>query len=96
MPETLQELLTQRQALDDRIAQQKPQAVAEIKVRMATLGVTLTDLAEPRRSTVGRPVPPKFRSPTDPNQTWSGRGLRPKWMEALLATGVTMREMEIR
>lgn len=95
--ETLQELLTQRQSLDDRIAQQKPQAVAEIKVRMAALGVTLSDLAEPRRSVAaGRVVPAKYRSPANPTQTWSGRGLRPKWMQALLAEGVTLREMEIK
>lgn len=25
-------------------------------------------------------VPPKYRNPTDPSQTWSGRGRTPKWV----------------
>ena len=27
------------------------------------------------------PVPPKYRNPKDPKQTWSGRGRTPKWVQ---------------
>jgi DNA-binding protein H-NS len=31
-------------------------------------------------------VPPKYRNPNEPSETWSGRGKRPRWLtEALLA-----------
>jgi DNA-binding protein H-NS len=28
----------------------------------------------------GQKLPPKFRDPKNPNNTWAGRGMRPKWM----------------
>lgn len=30
-------------------------------------------------------VAPKYRNPDDPDTTWSGRGRKPKWVEAHLA-----------
>jgi DNA-binding protein H-NS len=31
-------------------------------------------------------VPPKYRNPKDPSETWTGRGKRPRWLaQALLA-----------
>lgn len=35
----------------------------------------------------GRSVPPKYRNPGDPNQTWSGRGKRPRWFVDALNKG---------
>jgi DNA-binding protein H-NS len=32
-------------------------------------------------------VPAKYRNPSDPNQTWSGRGLMPHWLKALKENG---------
>lgn len=32
-------------------------------------------------------VEPKFRNPENPEQTWSGRGRAPKWMQAHLDAG---------
>ncbi|SMH48941.1 H-NS family nucleoid-associated regulatory protein [Maritimibacter sp. HL-12] len=32
-------------------------------------------------------VAPKYRNPNDPEQTWTGRGRAPKWVEAHLAAG---------
>lgn len=40
-----------------------------------------------RRSTAGRKVPPKYRNPANPDETWSGRGKQPRWMVALIAKG---------
>jgi DNA-binding protein H-NS len=33
----------------------------------------------------GRKVPPKYRGPK--GETWSGRGLRPRWLSAALKSG---------
>jgi DNA-binding protein H-NS len=42
--------------------------------------------AKPRKSKAsGVPVAAKFRGPN--GETWSGRGLTPKWLSALIATG---------
>ncbi|MCK9919359.1 H-NS histone family protein [Microbacteriaceae bacterium K1510] len=41
-------------------------------------------------------VPPQFRNPDNLSETWSGRGLRPRWMVAALAAGRTIEELMIR
>jgi DNA-binding protein H-NS len=44
-------------------------------------------------SNVGRrrghrgPVPPKYRNPKDPSETWAGRGLQPRWLKAAIKSG---------
>ncbi len=49
------------------------------------------------RSTLrGQPVPPKYRNPDDPTQTWAGRGHKPRWMADALAAGRTLDDFLIR
>ena len=46
-----------------------------------------------------RPYPtvnPKFRNPARPDQTWSGRGKRPRWLTELLNAGLSIRDFQIR
>ena len=40
-------------------------------------------------------VPPKYRNPENPGETWTGRGRRPKWVEAALANGKSLKSLEI-
>lgn len=40
-------------------------------------------------------VKPKYRNPNDPTQTWAGRGVKPRWMQALLAQGASMEDFRI-
>lgn len=40
-----------------------------------------------RRSTKGSTVPPKYRNPENPAETWSGRGKHPRWMASAIAGG---------
>ena len=45
-----------------------------------------------------RPYPkvePKYRNPTNPLETWSGRGKMPRWVVELLATGANLDELRI-
>jgi DNA-binding protein H-NS len=45
-------------------------------------------VATPRRSTTkGSKVPPKYRNPDNPTETWSGRGQHPRWMSTQIAAG---------
>jgi len=46
------------------------------------------------KSTKGVVVPPKYRGPN--GETWSGRGLMPRWMAALVAQGRQKDEFAIR
>jgi DNA-binding protein H-NS len=47
------------------------------------------------RSKGGRTVAPKYRHPADPAQTWSGRGKRPRWVQAHLDAGNTLESLAI-
>jgi DNA-binding protein H-NS len=35
----------------------------------------------------GKKVAPKYRNPANPDQTWTGRGVSPSWVQALKAAG---------
>ncbi|WNL45369.1 H-NS histone family protein [Dyella sp. BiH032] len=40
-------------------------------------------------------VPPKYRNPADPEQTWSGRGKRPRWFNDALKAGKKEKDLAI-
>ena len=41
-------------------------------------------------------VAPKYRNPKNKEQTWTGRGRKPKWVEELLNKGKKMTSVEIK
>ena len=93
---TLQELIAQRDALEKQIEEQthaqRNEAIEKIKSLMQEAGVTLVDLGGREskgqsRTTAksGNKVAPKYRD--DSGNTWSGRGLAPKWLTAAMAQG---------
>ena len=65
----------------------------EIKAKMAAFGITIDDLNGGGKTRVrkagaaksGNPAPAKYRGPN--GETWSGRGLMPRWLAALVAQG---------
>lgn len=83
--------LLQKQAEEIK-AQEFNNAVADIKAKMAAFGITVADLQDGkgrgRKVTVaktGTPAPIKYRGPN--GETWSGRGLMPRWLSAQVAAG---------
>jgi DNA-binding protein H-NS len=42
-----------------------------------------------------RGVSPKYRNPDNPEETWAGRGRKPKWVEEKLATGSSLDDLLI-
>lgn len=49
-----------------------------------------------KTATAGRKVPPKYRNPDNPEQTWTGRGRSPLWFAALIESGKTREDLLIR
>jgi DNA-binding protein H-NS len=43
--------------------------------------------AAKKGSLAGKKVAPKYRNPANPEQTWTGRGVSPTWVQALKAAG---------
>ena len=99
----LQELLAQRAELDAKIKAladtERANAIAKIKTILQENGLTLADLgsspkaAEKPKSEGTKKVAAKYRDSA--GNTWSGRGLQPKWLKAALATGKTLGDFAI-
>jgi DNA-binding protein H-NS len=101
---SIQELLQQREELERQIRQaqesSRAEAIATIKQLMAENGLTVQDLAAtPGRGakSAGRTgtVAPKYRDPAS-GKTWTGRGLKPKWVTEALESGKTLDDLAIR
>lgn len=41
-------------------------------------------------------VPPKYRNPANPKETWTGRGKQPLWLAAMVKKGKKVEEFLIR
>jgi DNA-binding protein H-NS len=99
---TLQDLLAQRAALEQEIeATQKRErndALGKVRSLMAEYGLTVADLAGKTSvkpsSTSGNKVAAKYRNVAT-GDSWSGRGLKPKWLTAALATGKQLSDFAV-
>jgi DNA-binding protein H-NS len=99
---SLKELLAQKEVLEREIENTKKQAraeaVAKVRALMAEYGLTPTDIgAKGAAKSAGRSggkVAAKYRNPAT-GDTWSGRGLQPKWLKAALASGRRIEEFVI-
>ena len=43
--------------------------------------------AKKRGALAGKKIAPKYRNPANPEQTWTGRGVSPAWVQALKTEG---------
>ncbi len=89
----LQELIAQREALERQIEQtlkqDRGEAIEKVRALMAEYGLTVADLgknASKSGASKGNKVAAKYRNAAT-GDTWSGRGLQPKWLKAALAAG---------
>jgi DNA-binding protein H-NS len=101
MTASLSELIEQKEALERQIrhAQENARAEALAKARalMSEHGLTLADLTLPpsrKGMNAGAKVAPKYRDPTS-GATWSGRGLKPRWLTSALEAGRSLEEFAI-
>jgi DNA-binding protein H-NS len=101
----LGELLAQRAALEKQIAEaqrtQRADAISQIKTLMSEYGLTLADIGAKQAAPVAAPakkvkakVAAKYRNAAT-GETWSGRGLKPKWLTAAIANGKTVADFAI-
>jgi len=75
-------------ALKEKKNQKRKEVIAQINELASSIGVTVNIVDEndkPARK--GKKVAAKYRNPDNESQTWTGRGVAPKWMQALIAAG---------
>ncbi len=99
---TLDELLKQKADLDRQIAQYQNEgrnkAIADIRVLMAQWHLTPADIQAlpkkgPKINGTSKPVAAKYKD--DQGNSWSGRGLKPKWLTAAMAAGRSLQDFAI-
>ena len=98
----LTDLLAQKAALDKQIAEtrraERNEAIAQIKTLMADHGLTAADLSgragKARKPGGGGKVAAKYRNKAT-GESWSGRGLQPRWLKAALATGKKLSDFAV-
>lgn len=77
-------------ALAEKKKSERKNVLEQIKELANSIGVTVT-IHEPGMKSgsarKGSKVAPKFKNPSDSNQTWTGRGVKPVWLRELLARG---------
>ncbi len=100
---SLQDLLAKRAALEQEIEatqkRERQEAISKVKALMSEYGLTVADLASKTAGSKGgankgAKVAPKFRNAAT-GETWSGRGLQPKWLKAALASGKKISDFAI-
>jgi DNA-binding protein H-NS len=80
-----------QKALDERKVSERKAVLKEIHELAASIGVTVTINGERSQGRVsarkGQKVAAKYRNPINASETWTGRGVKPRWLKALIDTG---------
>ena len=101
---SLQDLLDRKAALEKEIdatrKQERAEAVSKVRALMSQYGLTTADLStkastKAAGSGKGGKVAIKYRN-TATGDTWSGRGLQPKWLKAALAAGRKIEDFSVK
>ena len=69
--------------------------VNEFRQRAAALGLSVEDLVSGKSPAKRGKVAVKYRHPDDSSLTWTGRGKRPRWVEAWLQGGHSIEQLAI-
>lgn len=75
----------------------KRETIAQIKELAASIGVYV-EISEGEKkltSRKGSSVPIKYRDPSNPKHAWTGRGMKPRWLTALLDQGRSLEEFQV-
>lgn len=96
----------------DDLVVMRAQVSAEIETRIAKQRIRLIEAIAELRGTVptkalsgrrdrshplkGRELPPLYRNPKNADETWAGRGNRPRWLTAALKSGKKLEAFAIK
>ncbi len=103
---TLKELIAQKETLERQIeettAQERATVIAKIRELMSENGLSLADLSKrsagkpsgKKSAATGKKVAAKYRNAAT-GDSWSGRGLQPKWLKAAISSGKKIEEFSV-
>lgn len=73
----------------------KREALTELEDVARKMGYSLADLTGAQIARKRKPVAAKYANPADPAETWTGRGRKPRWVQAALDAGKSMADLAL-
>lgn len=106
---TLQELLEKKQAIQKALQVQLNKEAQELVKRLkfvaGELGKPVEELIAPNKPKAkpkakksklkGKKLPILYRNPENKRDSWTGRGRKPKWVEAHIANGGKLEDLAV-
>lgn len=96
--EELAEMIrTAEDVLQNKKEDRKREIIQQIKELASSIDVSVDIIDNLKKSSTrkGVRVPPKYKNPDNASQKWSGRGMTPKWLQALLDQGHNLEEYKL-
>ena len=83
-------------AIFDFEKRKKAETLVELKALAQSKGFSLDELLDNGKTNKKKtPVAAKYADPANPDNTWSGRGRKPKWLAAALENGASIENFSI-
>lgn len=84
-------------ALDQKRQQARRDVLAQIKSLAASIGVDvqISEQVPEAVSRKGSKVAIKYRDPANPNHAWSGRGVKPRWLQEYVDQGRSIDDFRV-
>ncbi|WP_037255643.1 H-NS histone family protein [Roseobacter sp. SK209-2-6] len=83
-------------ALKEAELRERSEAIKAAEEAAAKYGFSLEEITGSAKSAVKKQkAAAKYRNPSNPDETWSGRGRKPHWVHAALTSGKDISELEI-
>lgn len=96
---SLTELKALRARVDRAIAtfeeRKMKEALVELEETARKMGYSLAALTALSAAKPRKAVAPKYANPANAGETWTGRGRKPRWVEAALAEGKSLEDLAI-
>jgi DNA-binding protein H-NS len=91
------DLIELRDSAETLIRQQATAQRRMLEKKLAAVSRFAGSLVPGRRqhSSKGRKVAAKYQNPDNPSETWAGRGMRPRWLQAQLQQGRSVEDFAI-
>lgn len=80
---------------EEMVSKLKEELAARAKAHGFDIGELFGGRGKGGRARARSVVKPKYRNPSNADQTWSGRGRQPAWVKDALASGKSMDDLAI-